>query len=72
MVHLAPHASDHLPIVLQTKQFDKNRIQGRKGFKFEETWLLWEDCEDVVNEAWSMEHNDGHGLAMVQQKNQVL
>ena len=72
VVHLAPHASDHLPIVLQTKQFDKNRIQGRKGFKFEETWLLWEDCEDVVNGAWSMEHNDGHALAMVQQKNQVL
>ena len=40
----------------------------RKGFKFKETWLLWEDCEDVVKEAWSMEHNDGHRLAMVQQK----
>ena len=23
------------------------------GFKFEEAWLLWDDCEAVVKEAWS-------------------
>ena len=23
------------------------------GFKFEEAWLLWDDCEVVVEEAWS-------------------
>ena len=62
MVHLAPHASDHLPIVLHTQKFEKNSRQGRRGFKFEETWLLWEECEAIVKEAWTLEHNGGHGL----------
>lgn len=34
MTHLSTHASDHLPIVLQTQNFGKTRSQGRKGFKF--------------------------------------
>ena len=27
-----------------------------RAFKFEESWLLWEDCERTVEEAW---HNAG-------------
>ena len=67
-VHLAPHASDHLPIVLHTQKFEKNSRQGRRGFKFEESWLLWEECEAIVKEAWTLEHNGGHGLAGIKQK----
>ena len=29
------------------------------GFKFEESWLLWDDCERVVADSWT----DGHGRA---------
>ena len=68
VVHLAPHASDHLPIVLYTQKFEKNSRQGRRGFKFEETWLLWEECEAIVKEAWTLEHNGGHGLVDIKQK----
>ncbi|XP_075655015.1 uncharacterized protein LOC142625207 [Castanea sativa] len=68
VVHLAPHASDHLPIVLHTQKFEKHRIQGRKGFKFEESWLLWEECEAIVKEAWNVEHNGGRGLALIKQR----
>lgn len=24
-----------------------------RAFKFEESWLLWEDCERVVSKAWN-------------------
>lgn len=34
MTHLSTHASDHLPIVLQTQNYGKTGSQGRKGFKF--------------------------------------
>ena len=49
--HKSSHASDHLPIILQTGM--DNRFQGRiaRGFKFEEVWLLDEDCENVVEDA---------------------
>ena len=36
VIHLPPHASDHLPLILQTDQFRKNSLQRRIGFKFEE------------------------------------
>ena len=67
VVCLAPHASDHLPIVLHTQKFEKQSRQGRRGFKFEESWLLWEECETIVKEAWTVEHNGGHGLAGIKQ-----
>ena len=49
--HKLSHASDHLPIILQTEM--DNRFQGRiaRGFKFEEVWLLDEECENVVEDA---------------------
>lgn len=52
MSHKCAHASDHLPIILQIGM--DNRFQGRitSGFKFEEVWLLDEDCENVVEDAW--------------------
>ena len=37
--HKFSYASDHMPIIAQ-------------GFKFEEQWLLDEDCGNVVEEAW--------------------
>ena len=37
------------------------RLRGRGvgGFKFEECWLLWDDCEEAVHEAWT---KGGHGI----------
>lgn len=68
---MAPHASDHLPIVLYTQKFEKHRVQGRKGFKFEEAWLLWEEYEDIFLEAWTMKDNGVHELALLKQKIQI-
>ena len=50
--HKLSHASDHLPIFLQTGM--DNSFQGRisRGFKFEEVWLLDEECVNVGEDAW--------------------
>ena len=66
MTHLPPHDSGHLPIVLQTQQLKPRR--GKKGFKFEENWLLWEECEEVVSDAWLSSEVDAHRLEQVQHK----
>ncbi|XP_075660062.1 uncharacterized protein LOC142629896 [Castanea sativa] len=50
--------SDRLPIVLQTQSYHRQRQRKERWFKFEESWLLWEDCEAVVNEA---RHANGNG-----------
>ena len=66
VTHLYPHALDHLPIVLQTEHLRTRRSQGQKGFKFEESWLLWEECEEVVREAWAASESVGHDLDLIQ------
>ena len=35
----------------------------KKGFKFEEAWLLWEDCGEVVKDAWDMVGGGGAGFS---------
>ncbi|XP_030964070.1 uncharacterized protein LOC115985243 [Quercus lobata] len=52
VTHLSSYASDHLPIVLHVKGGKKWQGRVCRGFKFEEAWLLWDDCEAVVEEAW--------------------
>ena len=69
--HLSPHASDHLPIILQTKHYGRNGPKARSGFMFEENWLLWEDCETVIKEAWSGDVSGMNGMARLKQKIEV-
>ena len=42
----------------------------KKGFKFEEAWLLWEDCGAVVKDAWEMVVGGGgeSGVASIKEK----
>ena len=43
----------------------------KKGFEFEEAWLLWEDCGAVVKDAWEMVVEGGGGesdLASIKEK----
>ena len=51
--HLSSHASDHFPILLETRRARDFRTRGPKGFRFEEAWLLLEDCEAIVRDAWN-------------------
>lgn len=52
ITHLFSHASDHAPLILQTKTDRGLRGRGANEFKFKEAWLLWDDCERMVEEAW--------------------
>lgn len=54
VTHLFFHTSDHLPIILQTKTDRRTNLRSKEGFKFEEAWLLWVECEDVVHVAWTI------------------
>jgi len=52
VTHLGTHASDHLPLLMQTKMNKVLRGRGVLSFKFEEKWLMLDECEKVVEEAW--------------------
>ena len=62
MSHLFSHASDHLPILLKTMKDQQVRGRGTGGFRFEENWLLWDNCEEVVIEAWVKGGGDSSSL----------
>ena len=46
-------------------------MQRRIGFKFEEAWLLWEECEEVVKNSWEGAVHGGHGLEGIKDKIRV-
>nr|XP_023910503.1 uncharacterized protein LOC112022157 [Quercus suber] len=52
VTHIILHASDHLPLILQNHAASRRHARRERGFKFEEAWLLWDDCAKVVQEAW--------------------
>ena len=41
---------------------------GAGGFKFEESWLLWDDCEEAVLEAWTKGGQGSLGLRGVRDR----
>ncbi|XP_050271048.1 probable protein arginine N-methyltransferase 6 isoform X2 [Quercus robur] len=51
ITHLSTHVSDHLPIMLQVQSFQQQRQQRGRSFKFEEAWLLSNECE--TNSTWT-------------------
>ena len=59
MSHEFSHAPDHMPLLLQIGK--DNRLQGcvARGFKFEEVWLLSDECEELVGEAWGRSGGEG-------------
>ena len=63
VVHLLPHASDHLPIAIQVKKFKQKQHRADRGFKFEECWLLWDDYETRVQQARCLAGSGASGLA---------
>ena len=68
VTHLSSHASDHLPIILQTKTSKFRLARSKMGFKFEESWLLWEECEAVVHEGWNKMGGTGSVIANVKER----
>ena len=52
ITHLFSYASDHSPLLLHTMIDHGLRGKGVNGFKFNEAWLLWDDCERMVADSW--------------------
>ena len=47
------------------------RGRGAGGFRFEENWLLWANCEDAMIEAWIKGGRGNSGLSGVRDQIQV-
>ena len=62
ITHLFSHASDHRPLVLQTKFDWRTQNRGARAFKFEEAWLLWDECKKMISEAWTKVGSANSGL----------
>ncbi|XP_075668609.1 uncharacterized protein LOC142638465 [Castanea sativa] len=65
VMHLATHASNHLPLLLHIQSFAQPRQNHGRSFRFEESWLLRAECADVIQEAWGKARVDRAGLAAV-------
>ncbi|XP_050281711.1 uncharacterized protein LOC126722610 [Quercus robur] len=68
VTHLHSHALDHFPIVLQTKPTRNLNTRSTRSFWFEESWLLWEDCDVVVQEAWNKGEGIRSGLSRIKDR----
>lgn len=51
-VNLKPNKSDHLPILIEVRNFTPKKRHKKKWFKFEDSWLLNDDCIRVVESGW--------------------
>jgi hypothetical protein len=60
--------SDHKPILVVFSKEKKERIYYRKGFKFEASWQLDEEYQDIVKEAWVAEDGGLNAHQTAQQK----
>ena len=68
LTHGFSHASDHAPIFLQTGTDRDFRGRGSCGFRFEESWLMWDDCEGVVMDSWANSGGEVGGLSAMVDK----
>ena len=68
VMHIISHALDHLPLILQNHVTPRRQARKERSFKFEEAWLLWDDCTKVVQEAWENNEVGETTLEMVKLK----
>ncbi|XP_023873332.2 uncharacterized protein LOC111985918 [Quercus suber] len=52
LIHWFSHASDHVLLFLHIRTHRDFRGGGPRGFRFEESWLMWDECEEVVTDSW--------------------
>ena len=68
VVHLLPHVSDHIHIIVHVQKFRKKHRRVDRGCKFKESWLLWDDYEAQIQQVWSLSSSGEAGLATVHAK----
>lgn len=68
VIHLFSDDSDHHRLVLQTKSDGRVHNKGLRAFKFEESWLMWDDCEKTVLESWNKEERAQSGMNNIKER----
>ena len=66
--HVFSHASNHIPILLRIMNDRRLKGRGASGFKFKESWLLWDDCKETVLEVWTKGGQGSPGLSRVRDR----
>lgn len=69
ITHIISYSSNHLPLILQNHESPKRTWKGQCGFKFEEAWLLWDECEAIIKEAWETNRVGESALETAREKN---
>jgi hypothetical protein len=49
---LAARSSDHKPLLIRVLGAGENQVRFHRSFKFEAKWLLDEECQQVIHQAW--------------------
>lgn len=62
---LAGLSSDHKPILIELIERDEEKSKGYQGFKFESKWMLDEECNDIIKEAWGENRLEINPVAVV-------
>ncbi len=67
VVHLAKLSSDHCPLMLEFPQV-LERVKGHRVFCFEAMWVKDEQSKDIVQQAWSLDTEEGSPMFRVFEK----
>ncbi|XP_059446454.1 uncharacterized protein LOC132178000 [Corylus avellana] len=62
---MAARASDHNPIFVSFSNKQPWCTKGRRGFKFEASWIPDEECGAIINESWEGGETDGEAMKKV-------
>ena len=68
LIHGLSHASNHALIFLHIRTHCDFRGGGPHGFRFEESWLMWDECEEVVTDSWVHSGGEVTGLGATVEK----
>lgn len=68
VTHLFSHASDHQPIILHAQTALRCCGKSTRSFRFEGAWLMRDNYDKVINEAWSLMGNMEPSLRGVREK----
>jgi hypothetical protein len=65
---LVARTSDHKPLLVEFHGENRDRRVGTKGFKFEASWWVNEECGAVIQDAWDGNDVAGNPIHAVQTK----
>lgn len=73
VLHLAMSSSDHRPLLAEWKEEppDTRTLKHKRPRRFEEVWTKYEDCREIVKQAWTISERGGR-LSLVDKLGRCL